>query len=120
MGRIFKSTVFNARKALSTFKPLEEKNQQICLIKFLKKLYKKYILKQKDEHKKVCEDIDNPDACPELIKAAECYLEHGEVYYEGKKDVPVRSAIQQFIDSHPMTEEAKEEAKPPQLAEVNQ
>lgn len=79
------------------------------------KPYNKYIAEQINEYQEVSEEIDNPDNCPELIKAAQCYLECGKVYYEEEK-VPVRSAIQRFIDLHPMTEEVK----PPQLAEVNQ
>jgi patatin-like phospholipase/acyl hydrolase len=61
--------------------------------------YNEYIFKQKNEPKKISEDIDNPENCPELIEAAECYLDCGEVYYKQPK-VPVREAIQKFIDSH--------------------
>ncbi len=85
-------------------------------------LYNEYIFErdkkncQNPTQKKVCEDIDNPDACPELIEAAECYLEFGKVYDDAQEEwVPVRSAIEQFIDSHLM----KDKAEQPQLAEVN-
>ncbi|MEA5495792.1 patatin-like phospholipase family protein [Limnoraphis robusta] len=90
----------------------EERTQSKQLRKLLKNPYNKYIWKDKSNKEKkdckVCEDIDNPDACPELIEAAECYIKHGKVYYQGEM-VPVRSAIEQFIDSHPVTKEDQKE-----------
>lgn len=61
--------------------------------------YNKYIYKKTQERKQISEDIDNPDICQVLIEAAQCYLEYGKVGYNGQQ-VPVKSAIQQFIDSH--------------------
>ena len=65
----------------------------------LDKPYNKYIFKQKNEYKKVSDEIDNPENCQELIEAAECYLDCGEAYYK-QANVRVREAIQQFIGEH--------------------
>ncbi|NER27656.1 MAG: patatin [Symploca sp. SIO1C4] len=62
-------------------------------------VYNKYIKIKKQITKPIKEEIDNPDNCQDLIEAAQCYLDCGEVDYKGKT-VPVRSAIQQFIESH--------------------
>ncbi|MDJ1171112.1 patatin-like phospholipase family protein [Roseofilum sp. BLCC_M154] len=61
--------------------------------------YNEYIYKNKKKSEKISEDIDNPENCPALIEAAECYLDCGTVYY-GQPGVPVREAIQEFINSH--------------------
>jgi len=63
------------------------------------KPYNQYIAKNKNEHKKVSEDMDNPDNCLDLIEAAECYLDCGETYYNNGW-IPVREAIQDFIVSN--------------------
>ncbi|EAW36267.1 patatin-like phospholipase family protein [Lyngbya sp. PCC 8106] len=65
----------------------------------LEEPYNKYIAEHKKQEKKVNEDIDNPDSCPELIEAAECYLECGKVYYKNQW-VSVQEAIEQFIESN--------------------
>ena len=67
----------------------------------LDKPYNEYIFKQTNEYQEVSEDIDNPENCPELIKAAECYLECGtlDYYYKDKLGVDVRYAIKDFINS---------------------
>ncbi|MGB3190863.1 MAG: patatin, partial [Limnoraphis sp.] len=62
-----------------------------------KKAYNKYIAEHKKQEKKVNEDIDNPDNCPELIEAAECYLECGKVYYQNQW-IPAQEAIEQFVE----------------------
>ncbi len=64
-----------------------------------KEVYNEYILKRDKSKEEVCEDIDNPEACKQLIKAAECYLDCGEVHYGGDW-VPVQSAIEQFVESY--------------------
>ncbi|WP_413167961.1 patatin-like phospholipase family protein [Capilliphycus salinus ALCB114379] len=61
--------------------------------------YNEFIFEQKNQKKPVKEDIDNPDNCPELIEAAECYLECGQVHYKNQR-VLVKKAIEQFIESH--------------------
>ena len=63
------------------------------------KPYNQYIYDKKKECKEISEEIDNPDNCQDLIEAAECYIDCGEVYYKNPK-VPVGEAIQQFIESH--------------------
>jgi hypothetical protein len=65
----------------------------------LDKPYNKYIAEVKQKYEKVREDIDNPDNCPQLIEAAECYLECGQVYYKTEW-VSVQKAIEQFIESN--------------------
>ena len=62
-----------------------------------KSSYNKYIFKKKNERKKISEEMDNPEVCPDLIEAAQCYLDCGEVDYKGKT-MSVKSAIEQFID----------------------
>ena len=66
----------------------------------LKKGYNKYIARKKNIQKEICEAIDHPDNCQDLIEAAECYLDCGEVYYNYDLNLPVREAIQRFVDSH--------------------
>lgn len=66
---------------------------------FLDKPYNKYIANVKNQQKKISEDIDNPENCQDLIEAAECYLECGEVYYKDGL-LPVREATQKFVESH--------------------
>ncbi|MDM9584148.1 patatin-like phospholipase family protein [Nostoc sp. GT001] len=68
--------------------------------KKLKKPYNKYVLKKDDKNYKcITEEMDNPEKCQDLIEAAECYLEYGEVAFK-KQNIEVRSAIEQFIESH--------------------
>ncbi|MBO0348094.1 patatin-like phospholipase family protein [Phormidium pseudopriestleyi FRX01] len=69
------------------------------LRQLLDKPYNKYIAEMKNQQKEVSEDIDNPENCPILIEAAECYLDCGKTYYK-EGWVPVREATQQFIESH--------------------
>jgi uncharacterized protein len=77
-----------------------EKKQPDRLRKLLNKPYNKYILKKDDKnYKYISEEMDNPEKCQELIEAAQCYLEYGEVQIKDQK-IKVRSAIQQFIESH--------------------
>ncbi|NEP57175.1 MAG: patatin-like phospholipase family protein [Symploca sp. SIO2G7] len=65
--------------------------------------YNKYIEKAKQQQKHISEKIDDSNICPDLIEAAECYLDCGEVEYGSQREIiPVRSAIRQFIDSHPV------------------
>lgn len=79
----------------------EQKKQSGKVRKLLESgdIHNKYILKNNDYRKKISEEIDNPDNCKDLKEAANAYLDCGEVDYLGKM-VPVRSAIQQFIESH--------------------
>lgn len=71
------------------------------LRELLDKPYNKYIAAQKKQNKEVSEDIDNPENCPSLMEAAECYLEVGKVYYKDPKvPVKVQEAIEQFIESN--------------------
>jgi hypothetical protein len=66
----------------------------------LKEGYNKYIYRLKGKDTPVSEDMDNPENCPILIEAAECYLECGKAYYQNATDpVPVQTAIEQFIAS---------------------
>lgn len=77
-----------------------EKKQPGRLRKLLKKPYNKYILKKDDKnYKYISEEMDNPEKCQDLIEAAECYLEYGEVQFKDQ-NIKVRSAIEQFIESH--------------------
>ena len=77
-----------------------EKKQPGRLRKLLKKPYNKYILKKDDKnYKYITEKMDNPEKCQDLREAAECYLEYGEVTFN-KQNIKVRSAIEQFIESH--------------------
>jgi hypothetical protein len=69
------------------------------LRELLDKPYNKYVAEVKQKYDKVSEDIDNPDNCPQLIEAAECYLEGGEVYYKTQW-ISVQKAIEQFIESN--------------------
>ena len=64
--------------------------------------YNKYIYEKTKKRKEISEDIDNPNICQDLIEAAQYYLDCGELdhEYNGQKAVQVRSAIQQFIESH--------------------
>lgn len=78
---------------------LEGERQPGRLRKILKEPYNKYLDKKNSEQKKICEDIDNPDNCQDLIEAALCYLDCGEVEDKNPR-VSVRAAIQQFIESH--------------------
>ncbi|MBZ8182290.1 patatin-like phospholipase family protein [Oscillatoria salina] len=80
----------------------EETRQPGKLRKLLKKPYNKYIYQKTHKIEKINEDIDNPDNSPKLKEAAECYLDYGEIINypcKGKK-VPVRCAIQKFIECH--------------------
>lgn len=70
------------------------------LRKFLDKPYNKYIAEVKNQQKQVSEEIDNPHNCPDLIEAAECYLECGKVFYNNTRNVPVKDAIEHFLESH--------------------
>lgn len=63
-------------------------------------IYNKYILKKYEEYKAISEEIDAPSICEDLEQAAESYIECGEVYYKEKKKIPVRDAIQGFIESN--------------------
>lgn len=73
--------------------------------KKLDKPYNKYIAMAKKNgyspgkeiNEEIKEEIDNPDLCEDLIEAAKCYLNFGDVYY-GDRYVQVKEAIQQFID----------------------
>ncbi|NEQ75337.1 MAG: patatin [Okeania sp. SIO2D1] len=67
--------------------------------KLLEKPHNRYIRDKRNHYQEINEDIDDPDNCQDLIDAAECYLDCGDVYYE-KPRVPVREAIQKFIGSH--------------------
>ncbi|HBQ99198.1 patatin-like phospholipase family protein [Roseofilum sp. Belize Diploria] len=74
----------------------------------LDKPYNQYILKQKNKYTEISEDIDNPENCPKLIEAAECYLDCGEVYYKNKQGFSVREAIREFIKAHSPYESSKD------------
>lgn len=68
----------------------------------LKSPYNKYIYQKTGQKKKICEDIDNPEKCQDLIEAAECYLDYGEIInypIKGNK-ISVQDAIQKFIECH--------------------
>ncbi|WP_017720400.1 patatin-like phospholipase family protein [Kamptonema formosum] len=80
---------------------LKGERQDKRLRPLLDKPYNKYIAEVKNLKKEVSEEIDNPENCQDLMEAAECYLQCGQVYYKKSKDVPVLDAIQQFIDAHP-------------------
>jgi patatin-like phospholipase/acyl hydrolase len=69
------------------------------LRELLDKPYNKYVAEVKQKYDKVSEDIDNPDNCPQLIEAAECYLECGQAYYQNQW-CSVQKAIDQFIESN--------------------
>ncbi|MDT9185817.1 MAG: hypothetical protein P5700_24260, partial [Arthrospira platensis PCC 7345] len=58
-----------------------------------------HIFKKYQKYQKIGEEIDNPENCQELIEAAKCFLDCGEVY-DQKPGVPVRDAIPQFIKLH--------------------
>lgn len=64
------------------------------------KPYNKYVYIKDNKKEPISEEIDNPEICKDLIRAAECYLEQGKVEYNNQKNITVESAIQQFIDSN--------------------
>lgn len=69
-----------------------------------KDAYNKFIPEKNGKKPYVSEEIDNPKNCDELIKAAKCYLEKGDIYeYKEGQDTwtPIPQAIEQFIDSNP-------------------
>ncbi|NEQ35102.1 MAG: patatin [Okeania sp. SIO3I5] len=78
---------------------LEREKRPGRLRKLLEKPHNRYIRDKRNHYKEINEDIDNPDNCQDLIDAAECYLDCGEVYYEQPR-VPVREALQKFIGYH--------------------
>jgi uncharacterized protein len=81
---------------------LEGERQPGRLRALTKNPYNKYIGEKTKERKAISEDIDNPDICEDLEEAAQCYLDYGKLDYEynRQENLPVRSAIQQFIESH--------------------
>ncbi len=78
---------------------LEREKQPGRVRKLLEKPHNRYIRDKRNHYQEINEDIDDPDNCQDLIDAAECYLDCGDVYYE-KPRVPVRQAIQKFIGAH--------------------
>lgn len=87
-------------------KQLQEKppNKLNQLFSDLNKKINKYSLHNNPIEEKVCEDIDNPDACEQLIKAAQKYLNSGQVFdVEEDQNILVRKAIEKFINTHPPT-----------------
>ncbi|MBS0015768.1 MAG: patatin-like phospholipase family protein [Arthrospira sp. SH-MAG29] len=78
---------------------LQVEKQPGRLRSLLEKPHNRYIFKKYQKYQKIGEEIDNPENCQELIEAAKCFLDCGEVYYQ-KPGVPVGDAIQQFIELH--------------------
>ncbi|MBX9253880.1 patatin-like phospholipase family protein [Desmonostoc muscorum CCALA 125] len=79
----------------------EGKRQPGRLRKLLNKPYNKYILeKDNSNYKYISEEMDDPEKCQDLIEATECYLEYGKVTFNKDPNIKVRSAIEQFIESH--------------------
>lgn len=78
---------------------LQVEKQPGRLRSLLEKPHNRYIFKKYQKYQKIGEEIDNPENCQELIEAAKCFLDCGEVY-DQKPGVPVRDAIPQFIKLH--------------------
>ena len=61
--------------------------------------YNQYLEEETGKKIALSEEIDNPEICDDLILAAECYLDRGQVAYNAET-MPIRSAIQQFIEAN--------------------
>ncbi|MFB2970877.1 patatin-like phospholipase family protein [Aerosakkonema sp. BLCC-F183] len=85
-------------------KRFESKREPGKLPKLLKEPYNQYIFDKTagKEKKAISEEIDNPENCGDLIEAAKCYLDCGKIinYPNKGNNVPVRDAIQNFIECH--------------------
>ncbi|MUG93722.1 patatin [Scytonema sp. UIC 10036] len=77
----------------------EETRETGRLRTLLKQTYNKYIFTKDGDKIYLEEDIDDPTICEDLKAAAQGYIKTGKVSYQGK-NAPVRTAIQQFIESH--------------------
>ncbi|MGB0562315.1 MAG: patatin-like phospholipase family protein [Spirulinaceae cyanobacterium] len=58
--------------------------------------HNEYLYRQTGRKQKVNENIDDPQACNQLISATRAYLDVAEVKYQGET-ISVRTAIEQFI-----------------------
>ena len=86
----------------------------------IRQLYKKCLEKNIGKSN-ISEEIDDPEICEELIEAAQCYLDVGQVKYgyegpnfsmsanQDQARIQVKQAIRQFIDLH--KDKTKDEKK---------